>query len=174
MRFVHSTGEFQTSERPLLRLNNLPVPAFDQMSLASYWSKNHRLRTVTYELSRGCTDKCTFCSEWVFWKRMRISDLQKVVEGFTEISNKFNAERIWFMDSLLNAKLEPLREFAAEILRRKINVRWGGFMRAQMDPETAALLKRAGCDFVFVGVESLSDATLELMNKRRTEADNLR
>ncbi|HEX3555076.1 MAG TPA: radical SAM protein [Thermoanaerobaculia bacterium] len=174
MRLVSSTGEFQTSERPLLRLNNLPVPAFDQMSLPSYWSKEHRLRTVTYELSRGCTDKCTFCSEWVFWKRMRQGNTQHVADGFEEISSRYNAERIWFMDSLLNAKLDPLREFAEEVIRRKLNVKWGGFMRAQMDMETASLLKRAGCDFVFIGVESLSDETLKLMNKRRTEADNIK
>ena len=47
-------------------------------------------------------------------------------------------------------------------------------MRAQMDIETARLLKRAGCEEVFVGIESFSDETLELMNKRRTEADNIR
>lgn len=173
MRYVSSTGQFETAERPLLRLSNLPLPAFDQMPLPSYWSKEHRLRTVTYELSRGCTDKCTFCSEWVFWKRMRLGDLQHVADGFEALSRRYNAERIWFMDSLLNAKIEPLRAFAEEVLRRGINVKWGGFMRAQMDAETAALLKRAGCDFVFIGVESLSDETLRLMNKRRTEADNI-
>ncbi len=174
MRYVSSTGQFETAERPLLRLANLPLPAFDQMPLPSYWSKEHRLRTLTYELSRGCTDKCTFCSEWVFWKRMRQGDLQHVAGGFEGLSRRYNAERIWFMDSLLNAKIEPLRAFAEEILRRGIHVKWGGFMRAQMDEETAALLKRAGCDFVFIGVESLSDETLRLMNKRRTEADNVK
>jgi radical SAM superfamily enzyme YgiQ (UPF0313 family) len=173
MRFNASTQEFEKSERPLLRLANLPLPAFDQMPLPSYWSKDHKLRTVTFEFSRGCTDKCTFCSEWVFWKRMRLGDLQNTVDGIEEMARRFNAERIWFMDSLLNAKLDPLRELAEEILRRNISIQWGGFMRAQMDLETAKLLKRAGCNFVFVGVESLSDETLALMNKRRTEADNI-
>ncbi len=166
-------GRFETSERPLLRLSNLPVPAFDKMPLPSYWSQEHKLRTVTYELSRGCTDKCTFCSEWVFWKRMRLGNVQHVADGFEEIARRYNAERIWFMDSLLNAKMEPLQAFAEEVLRRNLKIKWGGFMRAQMNPETAALLKRAGCDFVFIGVESLSDETLRLMNKRRTEADNV-
>ncbi len=173
MRFVPSTGEFETSERPLLKFANLPLPAFDQMPLPSYWTKEHQMRTVTYELSRGCTDKCTFCSEWVFWKRMRLGNLQSVAAGVEELSRRYGVERIWFMDSLLNAKLEPLREFAEEILRRNVQVKWGGFMRAQMDAETADLLKRAGCDFVFIGVESLADETLRLMNKRRTNADNL-
>lgn len=174
MRYDAATGQFETAERPLLRLANLPLPAFDQMNLPAYWSKEHKLRTLTYELSRGCTDKCTFCSEWVLWKRMRLGNMHHVADGFEELSRRYNAERIWFMDSLLNAKLEPLKEFAEEILRRGLNVKWGGFMRALMDTETAALLKRAGCDFVFIGVESLADETLRLMNKRRTEADNVK
>ena len=173
MRYDAATGQFETAERPLLKLATLPLPAFDQMNLPSYWSKEHRLRTLTYELSRGCTDKCTFCSEWVLWKRMRLGNMHHVADGFEELARRYNAERIWFMDSLLNAKLEPLQDFAEEILRRGLDVKWGGFMRAQMNAETAALLKRAGCDFVFVGVESLSDETLRLMNKRRTEADNV-
>lgn len=173
MRYDAAAGRFETAERPLLKLANLPLPAFDQMNLPSYWSKEHGLPTLTYELSRGCTDKCTFCSEWVLWKRMRLGNMHHVADGFEELARRYGAERIWFMDSLLNAKLDPLRDFAEEILRRGLDVKWGGFMRAQMDPETAALLKRAGCDFVFVGVESLSDETLRLMNKRRTEADNV-
>ena len=47
-------------------------------------------------------------------------------------------------------------------------------MRAEMDPETATLLRRSGCDVAFVGVESMSDVTLELMNKRRTESHNIK
>lgn len=173
LRYVASTGQFELSERPLLRLANLPLPAFDQMPLPAYWPQEHRLRTLTYELSRGCTDKCTFCSEWVFWKRIRLGSLQHVADGFETLARRYGAERIWFMDSLLNTKLELLRAFAEEVLRRGLKVKWGGFMRAQMDVETAQLLKRAGCDFVFIGIESLSDETLRLMNKRRTEADNV-
>jgi radical SAM superfamily enzyme YgiQ (UPF0313 family) len=173
MRFNALTRHFEKVDRPLLRLSTLSIPAFDKMPLPAYWTKNHRLRTMTYELSRGCTDKCTFCSEWVFWKRMRMFDLQSTVDNFVELTRRFRAERIWFMDSLLNAKLSLLRDFATNLMERGIRVQWGGFMRANMDSETAALLKSAGCSFVFVGVESLSDETLMLMNKRRTEADNI-
>jgi radical SAM superfamily enzyme YgiQ (UPF0313 family) len=173
MRFNRSSGQFDRSERPLLRLATLPLPAFDQMALPSYWTKASGMRTVTYELSRGCTDKCSFCSEWVFWKRMRVGSLQNTISGVEDLSSRFGAERIWFMDSLLNARIDIVRDFAIELIHRNIKIQWGGFLRANVDQDTAILLKKAGCEFVFVGVESLSDETLELMNKRRTEADNL-
>lgn len=47
-------------------------------------------------------------------------------------------------------------------------------MRAEMDTETATLLRRSGFDVAFIGIESMSDETLALMNKRRTEAHNIK
>ena len=167
----HAGVGFDRIEGSLLRLSKLPVPAFDQMPLLSYQLKG-RERSVTYELSRGCTDKCTFCSQWVFWKRMRINEVDVAIDGVQELLRRYKAERIWFMDSLLNASLNRLNQFADEVLRLNIKFKWGGFMRANVDKDTAALLAAAGCDFAFVGVESLSDETLQLMKKRRTEADN--
>lgn len=174
LRYDPATRRFEHSERPLLRLPHLPLPAFDRMPLLGYQSRQHPGRTVSFELSRGCTDKCTFCSEWVFWKRIRVDEVSHAADSLEQLVSRFKAEKIVFMDSLLNASMSRLQQFAEEILSRGIEVRWGGFMRANMDDETAALLKRAGCDFVFLGIESLSDETLELMNKRRSEADNLK
>lgn len=172
MRFDRMNGTFKKSEGQLLRLSELPVPAFDKMSLMAYQSRDAE-RAVTYELSRGCTDKCTFCSQWVFWRRIRINEATRVVDGVQELIGRYKARRIWFMDSLLNASLGRLQQFAEEVLSRNLRFKWGGFMRANIDEETAALLSAAGCDFAFVGVESLSDETLALMKKRRTEAQNI-
>lgn len=162
----------QGAERPLLSQDEIPVPAFDQMPLLSY-QEYGSARTVPFHLSRGCTDKCTFCSEWVFWRRFRPGTSGNAVAGVHELQQTYGAEYISFTDSLLNGHPGRLREFAEAMTRRRPRISWGGFMRAQMDPELAALLKRAGCDTVFVGIESMSDETLTLMNKRRTEAHNI-
>lgn len=172
MRLDHTSGAFEKSEGHLLRLPELPLPAFDKMPLSSYQLKGAE-RAITYELSRGCTDKCTFCSQWVFWRKMRINEVARSVDGAQELIGRYKAGRIWFMDSLLNASLDRLRQFAEGVLNRNLRFKWGGFMRANVDRDTADLLRAAGCDFAFVGVESLSDETLALMKKRRTEAQNI-
>lgn len=160
-------------QRPLLSNNDIPVPSFEEMPLLSYQEVGY-LRTVPYHLSRGCTDKCTFCSEWVFWQRFRPGDAGRTVEGVQQLQEKYGVEYIAFTDSLLNGHPGRLRTFAEGLARHRSGIRWGGFMRGEMDPETAALLRRSGCDNVFIGVESLSDETLELMNKRRTEPQNIK
>lgn len=96
------------------------------------------------------------------------------VDHIERLIKRYGAQVIHFTDSLLNGSMSRLREFAEAMLARNVEVPWFGFMRASMDAETADLIQRAGCVQAFIGIESLADETLAMMNKRRTEADNLR
>jgi radical SAM superfamily enzyme YgiQ (UPF0313 family) len=162
---------FLTARRSLLSLKELPLPDFDEMHLPAYEIDGQRV--VSYQLSRGCTDKCSFCSEWVFWRHFRMTGMEKAVADVRELQRRWGAARIWFTDSLLNGHMNNLREFAEGLLRKGIQIDWSGYMRAQVDLPTGKLLRRAGCTWVFIGVESLADETLQLMNKRMTENQNL-
>ncbi len=168
------SGEPDASDkRKLLLLKNLPAPRFDEIDLSAYqgW-REHRM--LPYQLSRGCTDKCSFCSEWVFWQNFRLSKPDASVEQIGELKQKYDVRHISFTDSLVNGVERRLEMFADQLLTSEIDVTWGGFMRAQMTPDLAELISRAGCKFAFVGVESLSDETLDSMNKRKTGIENVR
>lgn len=167
-----SSGAMSRTPRPLMRLTSLPTPSFAEMHLAAYQTDGE-YRTVPLQFSRGCTDKCEFCSEWKFWERFRTDTAEHTVEQIERVKRDYGATFIIFMDSLLNGIPRRLVELCELLLKRSVDIRWGSFMRAQMDAETAALLARAGCHDVFIGIESFSDATLELMRKRRTSADNI-
>jgi len=165
------TGNEPHCRKPL-NLKTLPPPCFDEINLSSYggWREHGML---PYQLSRGCTNRCSFCSEWVFWQRFRRARPEYCVEQITELQQKYKLRHISFTDSLLNPVGGRVEMFAEALLGSEITVTWGGFMRAQMTPEAASLISRAGCTFAFVGVESLADETLDSMNKRRTGADNI-
>jgi radical SAM superfamily enzyme YgiQ (UPF0313 family) len=166
-----SSGELVTVPTSLLRMGALPVPSFDEMAIDEYQIDDDR--TLPFQLSRGCTDKCTFCSEWVFWERFRPGAPSDAAAGVEHLRSKYAATYVAFTDSLLNGSSNRLQAFAEELLRQETKIRWGGFMRADMEESLARVLHRAGCREVFVGVESFDDTTLASMNKRRTEADNL-
>lgn len=167
-----SSGTFSRSQRPLMRLTSLPTPSFAEMHLAAYQTEK-RFRTVPLQFSRGCTDKCEFCSEWKFWERFRTDTAEHTVEQIERVKRDYGATFIIFMDSLLNGIPRRLVELCELLLSRSVDIHWGSFMRAQMDRETAGLLARSGCHDVFIGVESFSDETLQRMRKRRTSADNI-
>ena len=163
---------FHPADRKQLHLYNLPAPSFDEMPLHAYQNDGD-YRSLPFQLSRGCTDKCSFCSEWVFWRHFRSDVPDHAVEQIAEMLERYNAGFIEFSDSLLNGHQSRLEAFAEGVLKRGLDFGWTSFMRAQMDPERAKLLKRSGCSGVFIGIESFSDEALKLMNKRRTEADNI-
>jgi radical SAM superfamily enzyme YgiQ (UPF0313 family) len=165
------SGELVTVPRPLLKMDALPIPSYDEMAIDEYQIDDDR--TLPFQLSRGCTDKCTFCSEWVFWERFRSGAPIDTAAGVEHLRSRYGATYIAFTDSLLNGSSKRLESFAEELVRQGTNVRWGGFMRADMEDSLARLIHRAGCREVFVGVESFDDDTLAAMNKRRTEADNM-
>jgi radical SAM superfamily enzyme YgiQ (UPF0313 family) len=164
------SGELKSAPRPLLKMRSLPFPSFDEMAIDEYQIDDDR--TLPFQLSRGCTDKCTFCSEWGFWERFRPGDPADAAAGVEYLRSRYGATYIAFTDSLLNGSSSRLQAFAEDLLRKETKVRWGGFMRADMTESLAELLRRAGCVEAFVGVESFDDSTLAAMNKRRTEADN--
>ena len=165
-----ASGKVVESDRRLLQMSSLPTPDFSRMPLGLYGSP----RKLPLQMSRGCTDRCAFCSEWSFWRHYRPDSVARTVEQVEELIGLYGMQQMEFTDSLLNANGVKLRTFAEEVLARSISITWGGLMRAQMDLETARLLKRAGLAITFVGIESMSDETLALMNKRRTEADNIK
>jgi radical SAM superfamily enzyme YgiQ (UPF0313 family) len=174
MRYAAHSGEFHASKRALLKITELPSPDFESLDLPAYQRNGQRLRVVPFQLSRGCTDKCSFCSEWGLWERFRSDSIERVLCQLEQLVTNYNIQGIAFTDSLLNGVMPRLKAFAEGILERQIKIKWGGFMRANMDAETAALLRRAGCVLGFFGIESFDDETLKEMNKRRTMTDNLR
>ena len=167
-----STGKLCKTERSPMRMSTLPPPSFAEMHIEAY-QDDPGYRTLPFQLSRGCTDKCEFCSEWEFWRRFRLDTPTHAADQIKELQRTYGVNFLVFSDSLLNGVPKRLIAFAEQLLREDISLEWAAFMRAQMDPKTAALLVRAGCHDVFVGIESFSDETLALMNKRRTKADNI-
>lgn len=158
--------------RTLLRLDEAPLPVFDTMDLDIYSS--NKTRQISYQLSRGCTDKCEFCSEWVFWERFRAASPEFTVASLGELQRRHGFGHVTFSDSLLNGSGKRLVGFAEQLLSRNLHFSWSGFVRADITKPVAKLLARAGLRHVFIGVESLSDDTLSSMHKRREGADNLR
>jgi radical SAM superfamily enzyme YgiQ (UPF0313 family) len=165
-------ANYQRLRRPPLPMRKIPTPSFSEMCLETYQDEPG-LRSVPLQFSRGCTCRCEFCSEWALWHPYRVNSAQRMVNQIEELKRGYGVNFVQFSDSLLNGSLDRLISFVERLLHDSVEISWGGFMRAQMDVKTAALLARAGCNSVFLGIESFSDNTLTLMNKRRTKLENI-
>jgi hypothetical protein len=115
--------------------------------------------------SRGCYwGKCTYCT-YIYLDSGRFTrkDLEVLLSELEGFSGK--PVRISLITEALTPKDAKL--IAAGILERKIRITWGSFLRVDtgFDAPLFELLKRSGCIFTAVGVESVNDRVLKFFNK---------
>jgi len=168
---METSGEFSSPLRPLLDMSELPLPDYGRMNIDAYSTGN---RTISFEMSRGCINSCTFCSEWAFWKRYRTIRPEQAFERLQTLKSLYGFNRVMFTDSLVNGNKEHLRRFAELVAGSDITFEWSAYMRADVDDNTADILYRSGLRHAFIGVESIDDRTLEIMKKSRTGEDNIK
>src|SRR5262249_20340363 len=114
------SGQFHQSERSLMRIGHMPAPSFAEMHFEAYQEDEYR--KAPFQLSRGCTDKCEFCSEWVFWRRFRPDAPDHAIEKIKELRQDYGVNFIIFSDSLLNGVPKRLVEFAESLLRERVEI----------------------------------------------------
>lgn len=121
--------------------------------------------------SRGCYwGKCSYCT-YVHLDSGKFT--RKSLEVLLDELEQFSGKPVRI--SLITESLTPTdaRSLADGILKRRIKVRWGSFIRvnAHFDAELFTLLRESGCIFSCVGVESVNDKILSFFNKgyRREE-----
>lgn len=132
--------------------------------------------------SRGCQANCSFCSTVALdkkqrAKKIRIRDPIKVVEEMAYLVNKNKAHHFFFTDdNFLATELVSkgwIARFSNEIIRRNLNVVFNFDCRVDdITYDHFKLLKAAGLIGVFMGVESNSERTLALYNKKTSIQKN--
>ena len=128
------------------------------------------------EGSRGCSHECTFCTQWRHWEaRWRVKSAKRIADEMDYCSQSFGSEFIWLTDDNFGAGTMP-REIAAEIIKREMpsDVSW--FVQARCDDiirnrEILPSLRKSGLNWVLLGVENSSPATLEGFKKGITPED---
>lgn len=121
--------------------------------------------TLPLRAGRGCYwGRCSFCNI-AFGERYAPRAVDVVLRD-VEQHLQDQGVRSFF---LTNESLAPafLREFAEELLRRRIAIEWQGYARLEetFDEELCALLAAAGCTMLLVGLESGCQRILDLHNK---------
>jgi len=178
--YMNIYGQVQSSppvHHPAEILDRLPLPdrsGFDHRKYQTVMEKNGGLRQTTLIVTRGCPFSCDFCSKPVWGDLFRKPPLEKVFREIEEIvSLGYNS--LWIADDCFTLDSEYLTAFCNEMIRREVPVVWTCLSRVdRLTPELVELMKRAGCVRVYLGLESGSNETLRLMNKRVTVEQGIR
>lgn len=120
--------------------------------------------------SRGCPFDCSFCSVvQMFGRGYRERSVENVIEELRQRT----AAQIFFYDDNFAANRERTKQLLDEMLSRGLDIPWTAQVRADVarDKELVKLMKRSGCQMLYIGFESVNPATLKEYNKRQSVAE---
>jgi radical SAM superfamily enzyme YgiQ (UPF0313 family) len=150
-------------------LDDLPVPRYDLV-------ETDFKMTMPYEATRGCPFSCSFCVLSAIRLPYRRRPLPNVLRDIQAVPGGWNwRQRRWlvFWDNNLGADRHYFRDLCEALVPLKRV--WG--TQTSIDtvtPESARLMGRSGCRFVYIGLESLAQESLSGSNKRHNKVSEYR
>ena len=144
-------------------LDDIPWPDYAEVDMSLYTLSN-----MAVVGSRGCISRCKFCNDRWRFPGFRSRSAQHQVDELEYLKQQFDVPFFIYNDSLMNGDLHVMEERAAEIIRRGLDVDYGGNMmvHTKISEETLSTLRKSGQTLAIVGVESGSAETLAGMRKR--------
>lgn len=160
------TWVFNGPVSPVINLDDLPFPDLDEYNLKAYTDRS-ALPILT---SRGCTMRCVFCTDTYFWRPYRHRSAGNVIEEIKHRYKKYKNRFFGFNDSLINGNHKNLLEICSLISKKRLDISWGGNCRIdeRLDLDCLRNIKKAGCEYLVIGIESASNRILRLMRKNFT------
>lgn len=169
-------GEFILNPpRPLVKdLDSLPMPDWDLIAPRNYriapiLSSAKAFPIAPVVTSRGCPFDCTFCAGKSIWgKTYRYREAVPVVDEIEMLMKDYGVREIFMGDDNFNLKMSHAADICEQILRRGLEFPWAcpnGVRVDSLKPDLLALMKRAGCHLVGLGIESGDQAVLDRAKK---------
>lgn len=148
----------------VLDLDNLPLPSRHLLPISRYLALGFPVSIIT---SRGCPNRCIFCQgRRMVGARVRNRNPIKVVDEI-ETLLAYGFPRINFSDDFFTSNVQRVKVICEEIQRRGLEFSWTAFARADsVTVELLQVMRQAGCDTVFFGIESGNQQMLDRIRKR--------
>ncbi len=118
--------------------------------------------------SRGCPQKCTFCSRHVVHGRtVRYRSIENIFSEMELLQKDMNIYNYIMIDDYFTFDQDRVKSFCEGIFQRgwEKKIQWIANARVDLRHDTIKLMKRANCKLISFGVESGSQRVLNGINK---------
>jgi anaerobic magnesium-protoporphyrin IX monomethyl ester cyclase len=121
---------------------------------------------LTLRTSKSCPFSCSFCGFPQRAGKYKYLSVELVEQELNAIRDIGTISTLTFIDDTFNVPKERFRSLLNMMIENNYGFKWNSFYRSDHgDEQTIELMAKAGCEGVFLGVESGSDAQLQRMNK---------
>lgn len=165
-------------------LDNLSFPSYDTILMEKYFELEKEgffsrikfqykgsERAVSMITSRGCPYNCIFCSIHLHMgKKWRAHSPENIIGHIELLKSKYNIKHIHFEDDNFTFDNERVMKICNEFIENKINITWdtpNGVRVDSLNEESLKLMKKSGCTYLMIGIESSDEWVLNsIINKR--------
>ncbi|MCP8322697.1 MAG: B12-binding domain-containing radical SAM protein [Candidatus Methylarchaceae archaeon HK02M2] len=180
--FRHEREILHNSPRQLIKnLDELPYPGYHFVKdiVHKYHFAAMAGRKAPYALiegSRGCSHRCTFCTQWRLWGgTWRLKSPERIADEIELCYQDYGSRFIWLTDDDFGSS-KRASCLSDELLKRGIKDDLMLFVQWRCDDvvksrKVLPKMRKAGLYWVMVGVESPRDQTLERYKKDLTSDD---
>ncbi|MCR5249455.1 MAG: radical SAM protein [Lachnospiraceae bacterium] len=148
----------------------------DRRTLYRYLKNNFIFLKGKFALAKAsfsCPFNCSFC----YCTKMNSGKYtERNLMDFIDEIEELKLDKIWIVDDTFFFDKERVRSFCNEILRRGIKKHFMAYSRADFLSENPGILPlayKAGFRDIMVGLEAISDDTLDEYNKQTSRNDNI-
>lgn len=159
---------FNTSQRRIDNLDTLRAPSYHLVNdLKDYFHVSRR-PTILVDSGRGCAFSCEFCQTTLLnGSKVRYRSVSSLVEELKSYKSLYGDYEAYFVHDLFTARRSFVEELCGRLIEENLDLSWQCRCRLdQVDSQLLKLMSRAGCRMLLYGVESGSEKTLAVINKR--------
>lgn len=154
-------------------MSPIPMPLIESSDLLEYVVTDFKpfninsTQRVSVEGGRGCPFECTFCTTSTFWgRKYRIKPTSHIVNEMKLLSVKYGINKFSIMHDMFTANSNIVIEFCDELISLGSPFRWSCSARVDsLDEKLIQKMYQAGCDGIYLGIESGSIRMQEILNK---------
>ncbi len=157
-------------DRPMEGLEDFPPAPYELLDIDRFFRVNGGRHALQYISSQGCPYKCRFCVEPKVFGKWSGRSAQQVADDIEELDRRYGLEHVTFSDPNFFVSRKRVEEVCNLLVERGLKLSWSAAARAdqvvRIDPGLSRLMAQSGCSQIGIGMESGSQAVLDLIDKR--------
>ena len=175
--YKHSGRALHGAPRPFIDLNEDPFLEYGLVDVPKYTRTVFGVKRLSFSTSRGCSFPCAFCySAVIHRRRWRALRADLALEQMKEFSQRYGVRGLFLTDANFFLDLDRARAILEGVVRgnlglvfTRLHIRFDTLRR--LSDEDIALIARAGCRCLALGVESGSARIRKLLHKPIDEGE---